>query len=67
MLLTGEEVVVVGEQHAVNGELPIAPAVISEVLRPGHDVLIDDGLVRLARRGGRRRAARAAASSSAAR
>ena len=36
-------------RHAAraNGELPIAPAVVSEVLRPGHDVLIDDGLVRL--------------------
>jgi pyruvate kinase len=48
ILLKGEEVLVVGEQVAVNGELPVAPAVIGEVLRPGHDVLIDDGLVRLA-------------------
>jgi pyruvate kinase len=48
ILLKGDEVVVVGEQSAVNGELPVAPAVIGEVLRPGHDVLIDDGLVRLA-------------------
>src|SRR5205823_9716491 len=48
VLLKDEEVVVVGEQHAANSELPIAPAVISEVLRPGHDILIDDGLVRLA-------------------
>ena len=47
MLVKGEEVVVVGEQQATGGELPIAPAVISEVLRPGHDILIDDGLVRL--------------------
>jgi len=47
ILLKDEEIVVVGEQHALNGELPIAPAVISEVLRPGHDILIDDGLVRL--------------------
>ena len=39
--------IVVGEQSAANGELPVAPAVIGEVLRPGHDVLIDDGLVRL--------------------
>jgi len=30
-----------------NGELPVMPAVIGDVLRPGHDVLIDDGLVRL--------------------
>src|SRR6476619_1016256 len=45
ILLKNEEVVVVGDMHASNGELPIAPAVISEVLRPGHDILIDDGLV----------------------
>src|SRR3954447_5301327 len=48
ILLKDEHVIVVGEQQAANGELPVAPAVISEVLRPGHDVLIDDGLVRLA-------------------
>ncbi len=30
-----------------DGELPVAPAVIGDVLKPGHDVLIDDGLVRL--------------------
>jgi pyruvate kinase len=47
VLLKDEEVLVVGDQHAANGELPVAPAVIGEVLRPGHDVLIDDGLVRL--------------------
>jgi pyruvate kinase len=47
VLVKGEEVLVVGEQVAIDGELPIAPEVIGEVLRPGHDVLIDDGLVRL--------------------
>ena len=46
-LVQGDEVVVVGEQQAKDSELPIAPEVIGEVLRPGHDVLIDDGLVRL--------------------
>jgi pyruvate kinase len=47
-LTTGEDVVVVvGDDGAKNGELPIAPAAIAEVLRPGHEVLIDDGLVRL--------------------
>ncbi len=46
-LVKGEEVIVVGRQSAVENELPVLPAVISEVLRPGHDVLIDDGLVRL--------------------
>jgi pyruvate kinase len=48
MLLKDEEILVVGEQYSVDGELPIAPAVIGDVLRPGHDILIDDGLVRLA-------------------
>src|SRR5471032_127904 len=47
ILLKDEELIVVGDQHASDGELPVAPAVISEVLRPGHDILIDDGLVRL--------------------
>jgi pyruvate kinase len=47
ILLKDEEIEVVGEQVAVDGELPVAPAVIGEVLRPGHDILIDDGLVRL--------------------
>ena len=31
----------------LNGELPVSPSGISEVLQQGHDVLIDDGLVRL--------------------
>jgi pyruvate kinase len=48
ILLRDEEVIVVGEAQAVDGELPVAPEVIGEVLRPGHDVLIDDGLIRLA-------------------
>jgi pyruvate kinase len=47
ILLKGEELIVVGDKQASNGELPVAPAVISDVLRPGHDILIDDGLVRL--------------------
>src|SRR5512146_566152 len=47
VLLKDEEILVVGELAAVDGELPVAPAVIGDVLRPGHDVLIDDGLVRL--------------------
>jgi pyruvate kinase len=46
-LTRGEEIVVVGEQSSNNGELPVLPAVIGEVLQPGHEVLIDDGLVRL--------------------
>jgi pyruvate kinase len=47
VLTRGEEIVVCAEEACRNGELPIAPAVISDVLKPGHDVLIDDGRVRL--------------------
>src|SRR5881394_1477224 len=46
-LARGEDVVVSGGETSKNGELPVSPAVISEVLQPGHEVLIDDGLVRL--------------------
>ncbi|HET7046330.1 MAG TPA: pyruvate kinase [Gaiellaceae bacterium] len=46
-LIQGDEVVVTGEHAAVDSELPVAPEVIGEVLQPGHDVLIDDGHVRL--------------------
>jgi pyruvate kinase len=46
-LTAGDEVTVVAEEAARNGDLPISPAAIGEVLAPGHDVLIDDGLVRL--------------------
>ena len=44
---TGEEITICAEALATNGELPVAPAVIGDVLQPGHDVLIDDGLIRL--------------------
>jgi pyruvate kinase len=47
VLRQGEDVTVCAEEAATNGELPVAPAVIGDVLKPGHDVLIDDGLVRL--------------------
>jgi pyruvate kinase len=47
VLARGERVTVCAEDTASNGELPVSPAVIGEVLQPGHDVLIDDGLVRL--------------------
>jgi len=46
-LVAGEEVTVAGDAQASDGVLPVAPSVIGQVLRPGHDVLIDDGLVRL--------------------
>jgi pyruvate kinase len=47
VLHTGDEIRVCAEEAATDGELPIAPAVIGDVLEPGHEVLIDDGLVRL--------------------
>jgi pyruvate kinase len=47
VLRNGEDITVCAEDAATNGELPVAPAVIGDVLKPGHDVLIDDGLVRL--------------------
>jgi pyruvate kinase len=48
ILVQGSEVTVVTTgDGAGNGELPVAPAAIGEVLRPGHEVLIDDGMIRL--------------------
>ncbi len=48
VLVEGEEILVVGDGDSANGGgLPVSPSVLSEVLRPGDDVLIDDGLVRL--------------------
>ena len=46
-LATGESVVIAGEDVAHGDDVPVAPAVLGSVLRPGNDVLIDDGLVRL--------------------
>jgi pyruvate kinase len=46
-LARGDRITVAAEEAATDGELPVSPAVIGEVLQPGHDVLIDDGLVRL--------------------
>ena len=46
-LETGSRIVVAGEGSARDGELPVTPSIVSEVLRPGHAVMIDDGLVRL--------------------
>src|SRR5260370_33693811 len=47
VLVRGDTVIICAEESARDGELPVAPAVIGEGLEPGHDVLIDDGLVRL--------------------
>jgi pyruvate kinase len=46
-LSRGEEVVIAPEDSAHDGQLPVSPAVIGEVLKAGNDVLIDDGLVKL--------------------
>ena len=43
----GQEVLVTPNGIGVPGDLPVSPAVLSEVLRPGHELLIDDGAVRL--------------------
>src|ERR687885_74287 len=49
VLERGEHVDVIGGNGTArrDGELPVSPAVIGEVLQPGHEILIDDGLVRL--------------------
>src|SRR5262245_61658996 len=47
LLTRGEQISVVAEATATDGDLPISPAAIGEVLVPGHEVLIDDGRVRL--------------------
>jgi pyruvate kinase len=47
MLEHGVEVVLTPEQTAQDGQLPLSPAIALDVLQPGHDVLIDDGHVRL--------------------
>ena len=47
VLETGGHVVLAGEGSAQDGDLPISPAVLGTVLQRGHEVLIDDGLVRL--------------------
>jgi pyruvate kinase len=46
-LAPDDEVFVSGGHVGRDGDLPVAPAVISEVLAPGQEVLIDDGHVRL--------------------
>ena len=46
-LTRGENVVVGFDEAYRDGELPIAPEAIGEVLQVGHEVLIDDGKIRL--------------------
>jgi pyruvate kinase len=47
MLARGDDVIVSGDGADRDGSLPVSPAVIGDVLEPGNEVLIDDGLVRL--------------------
>jgi pyruvate kinase len=46
VLAPDDEVDLVFDGRVEDGELPIAPAAIGEVLQVGHEVLIDDGLLR---------------------
>jgi pyruvate kinase len=46
-LHAGQDVTVAGEGDGQAGDLPISPAALTEVLEPGNELLIDDGLVRL--------------------
>ena len=47
VLVEGDELVVAGEGRGKPGDLPVSPPVLAEILHPGHELLIDDGLVRL--------------------
>jgi len=46
-LATGSDVVLSGDGSGEPGDLPVSPPVLAEILEPGQDVLIDDGLVHL--------------------
>ena len=46
-LVRGERMTIAGEDVARGDDVPVAPAVLGAVLQAGHDVLIDDGSVRL--------------------
>jgi pyruvate kinase len=47
LLARGDETVLRFDEQPSDGELTVLPAVLGEVLEPGHDVLIDDGHVQL--------------------
>ena len=47
VLERGGEITLAGGDQASDGVLTVSPAVIGDVLRAGHEVLIDDGLIRL--------------------
>jgi pyruvate kinase len=46
-LAAGDSVVIAGEEVATGDDIPVSPSVLGSVLRPGHEVLIDDGHIRL--------------------
>jgi pyruvate kinase len=46
-LASGDDVVLSGDGSGEPGDLPVSPPVLAEVLGPGQDVLIDDGLIHL--------------------
>ena len=46
-LASGDEVYLSGDGTGEPGDLPVSPPVLAEILAPGQDVLIDDGLVHL--------------------
>jgi pyruvate kinase len=46
-LTRGDEVVIGPDGDMPGIDLPVSPSAIGEVLEPGHDVLIDDGHIRL--------------------
>jgi pyruvate kinase len=46
-LADGDSVVIAGEEVATGDDIPVSPSVLGSVLRPGHEVLIDDGHIRL--------------------
>jgi pyruvate kinase len=47
VLTRGDEVVIGPDGNTAGVDVPVSPSAIGEVLEPGHDVLIDDGHVRL--------------------
>jgi pyruvate kinase len=47
VLARGDEVVIGPDDNTRAVDLPVSPSAIGDVLEPGHDVLIDDGHVRL--------------------
>ncbi len=47
VLARGDEIVIGPDGDGANVDIPVSPPVIGDVLEPGHDVLIDDGHVRL--------------------